>query len=283
MILVASALASFFLRRAPLEISLPFALFGVAFLVATLVIVARERARRRFLAKRTVLRFAGDDVVLGRDCVVSVNASSEKDAVCVRSLREPTVERTIGVTGKSYRALAVDREGRTLALASREGVEIWDLAADRVVISLPIESEALAFDASGGRLAARGEPSRLTIFETATWKPLAALETRPRGSFAPVAFSPRGDLLVAAPGFGEAFGVFETSSWGLVRELPARPRPASSARAMAFLDDDRLAIAGRSADRALEPRARRTGMDAAWPRRDPARGGRRAGLARRAR
>jgi RNA polymerase sigma factor (sigma-70 family) len=106
-------------------------------------------------------------------------------------------------------ALALSRDGRTLAVGTRDGtICLWDTASARLVRALkgpPHPVPAVAFAPDGTLLASAVSPpegkSPIILWDLATGKELRRLADHPKG-VSSLAFAPRGKLLASADGLG---------------------------------------------------------------------------------
>ncbi len=95
--------------------------------------------------------------------------------------------------------IALTPDGKTIVSASNSEVRLWDRATGRLLRTLPAvwDGDAFVLSADGKTILAKGEERGLTLYETATGKPLVKLTENTYWSLAtrdgkdPVVFTTR--------------------------------------------------------------------------------------------
>lgn len=116
-------------------------------------------------------------------------------------------------------AMAFTRDGRTLAAGSNGAVQVWDVAARKVVrtvVGFERTVTAAAFSDDGSLLAAGLSDGQVWVWSARTGRRVQVLETGTRGVRA-LAFSPDGKSLVTSTNKAP------TAVWDVAPEPPAEP------------------------------------------------------------
>jgi WD40 repeat protein len=159
----------------------------------------------------------------------------------------PALIARLTADGPFGRALAFSPDGRTLAVAGRHRISLWDLDREtRTVLAtpeVPFSSDAVAF-APDGRTLAAAAGARVVLWDLASRTRRASLRLPAgmAGNLGPLAFSPDGRVLAAA-GDGGILLV-----WDVARraQLAIVPTGMSSISDLAFRANGRIvAVAGR--------------------------------------
>jgi predicted phosphodiesterase len=131
-------------------------------------------------------------------------------------------------------------DGRMVAVATYEGVSLWDVAGWSVLRTLAgsRDTDSLAFTADGTRLAT-GTGSTVKLWNAAMGE---ELQTLPGASGRSVAFSPDGKILAATGGVaGQDIRLWDLESYD---ELPPLTGHSNWINSIAFSPDSRLLASG---------------------------------------
>jgi WD40 repeat protein len=169
--------------------------------------------------------------------------------------KDPTIRIWELATGKELRRLASDQQfihalkftpdGKTLIVASRSSVSLWDVATGKRRLSWLNEhgAKVTAISPDGQTLASCYEQGRIELWEAGTGKPLRALPQIPvtRVEILTLAFSPDGKTL-AGKAKDQIIGLWDLPTGKLLRHFPGRPvevrgKTRSWSPALAFSPD----------------------------------------------
>jgi WD40 repeat protein len=139
-------------------------------------------------------------------------------------------------------AVAFDREGRRLALAGLERIEVWDVESRGMAKAMPGHTRwvyCLAFHPDGKQLASGGWDNTIKLWNLATGDAIRTIQGH-RGFVEEIAFSPDGTQLASV---SEAKGVW---LWEVAtgRELAAFHGHAHYVHGLAFHPDGRRIFSG---------------------------------------
>jgi WD40 repeat protein len=140
-------------------------------------------------------------------------ASSDPDQVCLLDLEDRRIERKLHIPA-GHLWLAFSPDGRTVAAANDSHVRLWDVAADRLVLTLDHGSKVapVVFSPTGGLVAMLGDDGNARVWEY----PSGALRTTclAHSDFAhSLAFAPDGrTLAVGGGGYPVAVSLWDPST-----------------------------------------------------------------------
>ncbi len=147
-----------------------------------------------------------------------------------------------GTIGSGDRAVALSPDGRTLAVASRIGVWLYDSATARALSLLPSSGgvEAVAFSVSG-ILAAGLNNGQVELWDVEAGERIATL--RHGGSINAVVFSPDGTSL-ASGSHNQVIRVWEVATRSQIATWEVPPDGHSWSRSLAFSPDGSRLVSG---------------------------------------
>jgi WD40 repeat protein len=175
--------------------------------------------------------------------LISAGRGSQLRLIDVRTLAGIRLFRSV-MKERLFSCVAFSPDSRNLAIASvaqldgRPEIEVWDVAAARLVHEFPIEHavQSIAYSPDGQVLVTAGGQSAPTTWDATTGERLA---TWPESRY-PVAFSPDGEVL-ALPQMDGTVKLLEVSTQEIIRTLRGHGGPI---RALAWWPDGKTLATG---------------------------------------
>ncbi|MBM80719.1 MAG: hypothetical protein CMJ78_09015 [Planctomycetaceae bacterium] len=168
---------------------------------------------------------------------LSVNTDGEARLI---NLENGHVARTFKSSGGKIGHAAISKDGQKVATASKSGIEVWDVAADKKIGDLKssgkIESQHVAFSSDGNSIISGDSDFTIRVWDIEKQAVSAVLAGHGRPIRA-VALSPDGKRAISVSSG-------DTKFWNLSTERPDQSGTPRNTHAVAYSSDGRFVVTG---------------------------------------